>query len=179
MRYIFPTTIGPDQRCTITQAFTRGGTLKPDTVRRILVRDVVTPLLNRFPREKYEQGFKDGRLHSFRHYFASMCAINGVPERVAMDWLGHQDFAMVRHYFHLNDLESRRQMDRLNPLGASDERLAGNVNRAGESKEEEKPTRKNPTAATRPERLIDTMIATVDCANQSLCRKCLNNNHLQ
>ena len=88
----------------------------------ILVRDVIKPLESLFPSFADEQGFKDGRLHGFRHYFASMCAINGVSERVAMDWLGHHDSAMVRHYFHLNDAESRRQMQRLNPLGTTGNR---------------------------------------------------------
>jgi integrase len=103
----------------------RGGRIKPDTVRRILVRDVIKPLVDQFPSAADEQGFKDGRLHSFRHYFASMCATSGVPERVAMEWLGHQDSEMVRHYFHLHDAESRRQMERLNPLGDTGKRLTG------------------------------------------------------
>jgi integrase len=103
----------------------RGGRLKPDTVRRILVRDVVQALKDRFPSTDDEQGFKDGRLHSFRHYFASMCATSGVPERVAMEWLGHQDSEMVRHYFHLHDEESRKQMERLKPLEDTGKRLAG------------------------------------------------------
>ncbi|TXT16676.1 MAG: integrase family protein [Planctomycetota bacterium] len=47
-----------------------GGALKPDTVRRLLIRDVLTPLAKRFPKPDAEPiGFVDGRLHSFRHYF--------------------------------------------------------------------------------------------------------------
>jgi hypothetical protein len=37
-----------------------------------------------------------------------------------MEWLGHADSAMVRHYYHLNDEESLRQMDQLDPLGDGD-----------------------------------------------------------
>jgi integrase len=103
----------------------RGGRLKPDTVRRALINQVIEPLLVRFPSVEGEQGFADGRLHSFRHYFASMCALNPeLTERVTMHWLGHQDSAMVRHYFHLHNAESRRQMARLSPIGNTGLRLA-------------------------------------------------------
>ena len=34
-----------------------------------------------------------------------------------MEWLGHPDSEMVRHYLHLHDEEPRRQMDRLDPFG--------------------------------------------------------------
>lgn len=111
----------------------RGGRLKPDTVRNVLIREVIKPLAARFPSAVDEQGFKDGRLHSFRHYFASLCAHDGVAERVAMEWLGHADSEMVRHYFHLHDPESRRQMDRLHPVNNAGNRPAGN-NRAENTK---------------------------------------------
>ncbi len=99
----------------------RGGRLKADTVRNVLVREVITPLTKRFPKQfENDRSFKDGRLHSFRHYFCSACANTGVPERITMNWLGHADSEMVRHYYHLNDEESRRRMDQLNLLGESD-----------------------------------------------------------
>lgn len=101
----------------------RGGRLKPDTARRILIREVLEPLEKRFPSQPQEQGFKDGRLHSFRHYFASLCANSGVPEAVVMAWLGHQDSEMVRHYYHLKNEEAHRQMERLTT--ESGKRLAG------------------------------------------------------
>ncbi|MEW4529428.1 site-specific integrase [Maioricimonas sp. JC845] len=90
-----------------------GGRVKADTLRRILVRDVLTPLEGRFPSSRDEVGFKDGRLHSFRHYFCSTCANSGTPERVLMQWLGHRSSRMVRRYYHLHDDESRRQMDQI------------------------------------------------------------------
>lgn len=95
----------------------RGGRLKPDTVRQILVRDVLRPLTERFPTPAGEVGFADGRLHSFRHFFCSTCANSSVPEQVVMEWLGHRDSAMVRHYYHLHDEEAQRQMKRLDFLG--------------------------------------------------------------
>tara|TARA_R110002073_G_scaffold8761_8_gene46915 strand:+ start:7040 stop:8305 length:1266 start_codon:yes stop_codon:yes gene_type:complete len=96
----------------------RGGRLKPDTVRNILVREVIEKLTPRFPKKfAGQRSFEDGRLHSLRHYFCSVCANTGIPERIVMEWLGHADSEMVRHYYHLNDEESRRKMDQLPPLG--------------------------------------------------------------
>lgn len=97
----------------------RGGKLKPDTVRNILIREVIKPLATQFPGLAGQKSFADGRLHSFRHFFASMCANQGTAERIAMEWLGHADSEMVRHYYHLHDSESRQQMARLDLLGTA------------------------------------------------------------
>ena len=94
-----------------------GGKLKPDTVRNVLVRDVLGPLAGRFPTPEGEVGFADGRLHSFRHFFCSMCANGGVSLSAVMKWLGHRDSRMAQHYYHLHDGEARRQMDRLTLSG--------------------------------------------------------------
>ena len=101
--YVF---LGPTQR-----------PLKPDYVRRKFVEHVINPLASKFPAVPGRQGFTDGRLHSFRHYFVSYCAAKLVPELVVMEWVGHADSAMVRHYFHLSDEESRRYMNSLDFLG--------------------------------------------------------------
>lgn len=103
----------------------RGGRLKPDTARRTLIREVIEPLSDQFPSPEEEQGFKDVRFHSFRHYFCSMCANNGVPERMVMDWLGHSNSEMIRHYYHLHNEEAQRRMGSLNFLGAAGGRSAG------------------------------------------------------
>lgn len=102
----------------------RGGRLKADTVRRVFVREVIEPLADQFPTPDGEKGFRDGRLHSFRHAFCSQCANSNVPERIVMDWLGHQDSAMIRHYYHLYDNESRRRMNQLDFLGSAGGRSA-------------------------------------------------------
>ncbi len=94
-----------------------GGQLNPNTVRCFLVRDVIEPLTEKFPTPDGQQGFKDGRLHSFRHYFCSTCANNGVPERIGMTWLGHADSEMIRNYYHLHDEEAQRRMKQLDFLG--------------------------------------------------------------
>jgi integrase len=106
----------------------RGGVLKPDTVRRILIRDVLSKLEGQFPTPEEEMGFADGRLHTFRHYFCSQCANSNVPERVVMAWLGHQSSRMVKRYYHLHDEEAQRQMKKLNFVKSPDtgeERSAG------------------------------------------------------
>lgn len=113
----------------------RGGRLKPDTVRIILIREVIEPLAKRFAAEPGKKSFIDGRLHSFRHYFASMCANQGTAERIAMEWLGHADSEMVRHYYHLHDAESRQQMGKLNLLGKAGKRSPGHDNGAEFTKE--------------------------------------------
>jgi integrase len=95
----------------------RGGRLKADVVRRVLIHDVLEKLEGRFPTRAGEIGFINGRLHSFRHYFCSTCAQSGVPENIVMSWLGHSSSKMVRHYFHLHDDESQRQMKRLKFVG--------------------------------------------------------------
>jgi integrase len=95
----------------------RGGRLKPDTVRQILIRDVLVDLGARFPSPQGQVEFSAGRLHSFRHYFCSTCANGRVPEQVVMEWLGHRDSKMVRHYYHLHNDEAQRQMRRLDFLG--------------------------------------------------------------
>lgn len=87
-----------------------GGMLKPDKVRKALIRDVLTPLAERFPRTPGEPAFTDGRLHSFRHYFCSMCADRGVPEQMLMNWLGHRDSDMVKRYYHASRDEAQRMM---------------------------------------------------------------------
>lgn len=91
----------------------RGGRIKPDSLRNILVRDVLKPLADRFPSSPGETGFLDGRLHSFRHFFCSLCANRRVAQRIVMSWLGHSDSRMVAHYYHLHDDEARRQMNLL------------------------------------------------------------------
>lgn len=102
-----------------------GRRLDSRLVRQILVKRILTPLAEKFPAVKGGQSFIDGRLHSFRHYFISRCAAGRASERVVMDWVGHANSAMVRHYFHLHDEESQRQMKGLNLLGGAAGRSDG------------------------------------------------------
>lgn len=104
--------------------------LLPDFVRRQFVRDVIEPLTTSFPTVVGRRGFADGRLHSFRHYFVSHCAARNVAELVVMEWVGHADSSMVRHYFHLSNEESRRQMRGLDFLGGAGGRSDGEVSKS-------------------------------------------------
>ncbi len=103
----------------------RGGRLKPDTVRRLLISEVLEPLSERFQDGVDEISFIDGRLHSFRHYFCSTCANSGIPQQMVMRWLGHRSSQMVRHYYHLHDSEAKRRMSQLNFLGTAGGNSAG------------------------------------------------------
>ena len=59
-------------------------------------------------------GIKKGTLHTFRHFFVSLCASSGkVPLSTCMTWVGHRDAEMVWHYYHLSETASREAMNRL------------------------------------------------------------------
>jgi integrase len=92
---------------------------------------VIEKLASRFPTNGDEQGFKDGRFHSFRHFFCSQCANQNIPQQMVMEWVGHADSEMVRHYYHLHDTEARNRMNQLNLFGEADGRsisTEGDVN---------------------------------------------------
>jgi integrase len=68
-----------------------GGRLSTNTVRNTLIAKLIEPLASRFPTPEDEIGFRDGRVHSFRHYFCSSCADVGVPREMLMKMLSHKD----------------------------------------------------------------------------------------
>ncbi|QDT71757.1 tyrosine-type recombinase/integrase [Lacipirellula limnantheis] len=94
----------------------KGGALHDGNLRKIFVEQVLTPLSEQFSTPEDEIGFKDGRLHSFRHYFCSWCANTGVSEQALMDWLGHRDSKMVQRYYHLHDPQAQQQMKKLGTI---------------------------------------------------------------
>lgn len=79
----------------------RGKRVNPNHVREALEVD------------KCKLGIGEGTPHSFRHFFVSLCANSGIPERVTMTWVGHKNSEMVHHYYHLNDDESKRAMQQV------------------------------------------------------------------
>lgn len=97
-----------------------GGKLKPDTVRNVLMRDVIEPLKKNFPTPPGEIGFEHGRVHSFRHYFCSQAFLNGAAEADIKEWLGHRDSKMVAHYRHLRSEDSQQKIQRIEFLGPID-----------------------------------------------------------
>jgi integrase len=96
-----------------------GNPLDPKMVRKSFINQVIHPLLERFPERQGERSFRDGRLHSFRHYFCSTCANQGVAERALMSWLGHANSDMIRIYYKLHDDESLRQLSSINFISDS------------------------------------------------------------
>jgi integrase len=97
----------------------RGGILKPDSVRNILIRDVLNPLKANFLTLPSETGFIDGRLHSFRHYFVSQAFLTGASEGEIRDWVGHKDSRLIERYRHLRHEEAQEKMRQLSFLGSS------------------------------------------------------------
>jgi integrase len=85
-----------------------GALIKPDRLRRILVRDILRPLA-----EDSDDGRQilQGRLHSFRHYFCSSCAKNPkVTQRMLMDMLGHRSDRMTARYYTMDRTHARAAM---------------------------------------------------------------------
>lgn len=98
----------------------RGGRLKPDTARNVLLRYVITPLKEQFPTPDGETGFEHGRLHSFRHYFVSECCRQGIPEARIMDWVGHRDSKILARYRHLRPEDGQEQMKGLDLISVNE-----------------------------------------------------------
>jgi len=97
----------------------RGGRLKQNTVRNILIRRVIQPLKDQFPTVAGETGFEHGRLHSFRHFFVSECCRQGIPEARIMEWVGHRSSKILARYRHLRPEDGHDQMQGLNLLNGS------------------------------------------------------------
>jgi len=95
----------------------RWGPLHPRNVLEAFINEVIEPLKERFLSIDEDCGFATGRLHSLRHFFCSVCANEGVPERVLMTWLGHSSTVMLKRYYHLNNDEAQMQMSKLGKYG--------------------------------------------------------------
>ena len=54
---------------------------------------------------------KQYKQHTFRHAFASMLARNNVPYKQALEWMGHQDSAILDLYIKLFDKDAERHID--------------------------------------------------------------------
>lgn len=90
----------------------KGGPVRPDKVLKVLKRDVIGPLKQRFPTPTGEIGFEHGGVHSFRHYFVTEAFLGGATEAEVMDWVGHRDSRIVRRYRHLRaDIKQRRMQE--------------------------------------------------------------------
>lgn len=91
------------------------------------------PLAEKFPTAGGSRGIAEGRLHSFRHFFCSTSADSGVPEQMLMTFLGHRDSEMIRHYYHLQQEEARKQMSKLPSLSGDPSEPTPKDQRGGET----------------------------------------------
>lgn len=85
-----------------------------------LVGKVIQPLAGQFPGKPGKPSFADGRFHTFRHFFCSRCAQEGVPEVVVQGWLGHSSSTITRLYYHQNRQVSVDWMSRVNLAGSGE-----------------------------------------------------------
>lgn len=94
------------------------GPLRPDKVLKVLKRDVIGPLKERFPTVEGEIGFADAGLHSFRHFFVTEAFLGGATDGEVRDWVGHRDSRIVERYRHLRGRAAKQTMSRLDFLGS-------------------------------------------------------------
>ncbi len=83
-----------------------------------------TELLKRFKRLCKRLGFADwkkAKLHTFRHFFASVCARNNVSYKFALRWMGHGSSDVLDLYFHMHDREAQHAINSLD-FGTSGQR---------------------------------------------------------
>jgi len=60
-----------------------------------------------------------GHLHTLRHSFISYALVQGIPEAVLREWVGHVDREILRWYTHIADSASHEAMQRLLPGATS------------------------------------------------------------
>ena len=99
--------------CRNSHVFVSPGSekLNADVFLRLFVKLIIKPLAARFPSTEEGRGFITGRFHSFRHAFCSRAVDSQIPQMVILDWLGHKDSSMTRHYYGISNAESKRLMD--------------------------------------------------------------------
>ncbi len=68
---------------------------------------------HRFERLLKKEGIGKMRFHDLRHYFASVCLKLNMPERYAMEFMGHSTPGMLKKYQHIMDEEKKRLGDQL------------------------------------------------------------------
>ncbi|MCU1276414.1 MAG: hypothetical protein JWO48_3845 [Bryobacterales bacterium] len=112
----------------------RGSHVRPNSTCKILIRDVVNVLKEKFPTPEGEVGFADCRLHSFRHAFVSQAFLDGASEGEIREWVGHTNSRIVERYRHLHIQDAKRKMDRIDFL--DDAPLPGNDGMVGGAEKE-------------------------------------------
>ncbi len=90
----------------------RGNQLNYNHVLKAFTKHIITTLDAEFPTPDGEMGFKDGRLHSFRHFFVSECFAAGIPEGDIRMWVGHSDSKILALYRHIRNDVSKSNIRR-------------------------------------------------------------------
>ena len=81
----------------------RGRQINYNHILEAFVKQIIEPLGKEFPSPESDLGFKNGRFHSFRHFFVSECFAAGVPESDIRLWVGHSDSKVIALYRHIRD----------------------------------------------------------------------------
>ena len=94
----------------------RGGSLKPDTVRNILRRDVIHPVAAQLYPGQQHAPILQGCVHSSRHHFCTAAYRAGLSERDILDLMGHASSAITRRYRHVQAEDHRIVIAKMNTL---------------------------------------------------------------
>ena len=88
----------------------RGSRLNYNHARDTFVKKIIEPLDVEFPTLEDQLGFRDGRFHSFRHFFISQCFDCEISETLIKDWVGHSNSKVVNLYRHKKSKTSKLKM---------------------------------------------------------------------
>jgi integrase len=94
----------------------RGKRLDPDRFLAAFKRDLRNPLAARFPTGADGASFRDGVLHSFRHFAADRARRQGMPEEIRLQMFGHRDRETHKVYQHITSKETADAARRLPSL---------------------------------------------------------------
>ena len=93
----------------------RGGLLKPDTVLKIMKRDVLPTAAEALYPDEAEAPVLGMKVHSLRHYFCTQCYRCGLAEQEIRELLGHRDSGITHLYKHLSTADQHRMINKLDP----------------------------------------------------------------
>ena len=99
----------------------KGKRLNYNHARDTFVKKVIEKLAPEFPSPSGRLGFRDGRFHSFRHFFVSQCFDYDISETRIKDWVGHSNSKIVNLYRHKKNKTSKLNMKQVK-FGATSSR---------------------------------------------------------
>lgn len=78
-----------------------------------VVNMTANAIKHRLERLLAKEGIGHIRFHDLRHYYASVCLLLNMPERYAMEFMGHSTPGMLKKYQHIMSEEKKRLGDQL------------------------------------------------------------------